>query len=68
MVDQYTNRYTNNYPTSIPMAVLLITCQTALMKIMFTTDANNFYKPTEFLMVENSNMRTTELLYKYMNL
>ena len=38
------------------MAVLLITCQTALMKIMFTTDANNFYKPIEFLMVE---------IYKY---
>ena len=56
MEDQYTNRYTNNYPTSIPMAVLLITCQTALMKIMFTTDANNFYKPTEFIMLE---------IYKY---
>ena len=56
MVDQYTNRYTNNYSTSIPMAVLLITCQTALMKTMFTKDANNFYKSTKFLMVE---------IYKY---
>ena len=49
MVDQYTNRYTNYYCTSTPMTVLLITCQTALMKIMFTADDNNFYKPTEFL-------------------
>ena len=56
MEAQYTNRYTNNYPTSIPMAVLLIARQTALMKIMFTSDANNFDKPTKFLMVD---------LYKY---